>query len=503
LGAMRRDPIELVLPPSLDTARAVELLGERLTLQPGRASTEDRVLLDSFDGRLRGEGLRAEAANGELALFEPGAPVRRVSVRRGANRYLVEDLPDGVVRDRLAPVLGPRALLPRARVRISVLPLAMIDGDEKTVARLTVVRPEVVGAGGLSPRLLVRPVLGYDKAYKQVVRTLRDSLGFDAADVSLFDAAVRASGGKPGGINSKPKVELDGAARSDTAAGLVLGALADIAAANLQGAIDDLDSEFLHDLRVSIRRARSVLREMKGVHPVAARAHLREELKWAQSVTGPVRDLDVQLLGWEALTRGLARPGDLEALRAVLARRRDAEQVKLRRALRSKRFAAMLDAWRALASTPPPVDEDPERPEAAAPIRELAGRRIRKVRRAMLRDGRAISDDSPPEALHDLRKRGKELRYLLELFGAPFDQSRVKPLVSELKGLQDVLGRFQDGTAHVAFLRGLAEELAGEPSGPAALMALGSVLDAVEADQRTARGEFAEAFAAFAAAKRP
>ena len=494
---MAPDPIELVLPAGLDPARAVELLGERLTLKAGRACKQDRLLLDTFDGRLRAAGLRAEAVDGEIVLYEPGAPVRRAAARR-AKRYLASELPDGVVKARVAGVLGPRALLPRARVRSAVQPLAVVDGDAKTVVRLVIERSEVVDGGELSPRLVIRPVLGYDKAYARAVRTARDQLGFEAAEMTLFDDAVRAAGGRPSGIKSKPKVELDGDVRADDAAALVLEALAEIAATNLPGAIDDLDSEFLHDLRVSIRRARSVLRELKGVHPPEARAHVRDELKWAQAVTGAVRDLDVQLLGWDELTAGMGRPGDLEALRAVLERRRDAEQAKLRRALRSKRFAAALEAWRSLAETPPPVGDDPDRPDAATPIAKLARRRIRKVHGRIIRDGKAIGDDSPPEALHDLRKRGKELRYLLELFGSPFPREVVKPMVSSLKDLQDVLGRFQDRAVQTETLRGLGDELAAEPGGPAALIALGPALEALLADQRAAREQFAERFDRFA-----
>ena len=55
----------------------------------------------------------------------------------------------------------------------------------------------------------------------------------------------------------------------------------------------------------------------------------------------------------------------------------------------------------------------------------------------MVRDGGRIDDGSPAEDLHELRKRGKELRYLLELFGSPFPKAVVKPLVSTLKDLQD------------------------------------------------------------------
>ena len=119
----------------------------------------------------------------------------------------------------------------------------------------------------------------------------------------------------------------------------------------------------------------------------------------------------------------------------------------------------------------------------------------------MVRDGSAIDDDSPAEALHDLRKRGKELRYLLELFGGLFEPKVVKPMVKALKELQDVLGRFQDGAVESDMLRDLRDELAGEPGGPAALIALGPALDALVAGQQDARDDFAGRFAAFAAPK--
>ena len=105
----------------------------------------------------------------------------------------------------------------------------------------------------------------------------------------------------------------------------------------------------------------------------------------------------------------------------------------------------------------------------------------------MVRDGSAIDDDSPAEALHDLRKRGKELRYLLEMFGGLFEPKVVKPMVKTLKDLQDVLGDFQDAAVESEMLRGLRDELAAEPGGPAALIALGPVLDALVAGQQDAR----------------
>jgi hypothetical protein len=51
-----------------------------------------------------------------------------------------------------------------------------------------------------------------------------------------------------------------------------------------------------------------------------------------------------------------------------------------------------------------------------------------------------------------------------------------------------------------SYLRGLAGELAKTTGGPAALLALGVLVDRLDAGQREARDAFAERFDAFAAA---
>ena len=501
---MTSAPIDLLLPASEDRPTTLALLGERLELAPGRERALDRVLLDSFDGRLRAEGLTVERPAGRsggsaIALHEPGSPVRRAEVER-APRYLLAELPAGPVRDRLTAVLEERALLPAVRVRSVVQPLAVLNGDAKTVVRLVVEHPEaIVGSRrrvALAPRLSVQPVLGYDADHERALRVLRDGLGLEPAERSLFDEAVLAAGGRPEGVSTKPRIKLAPGTRADAAAAVVLTRLLEIAEANVPGTLEDLDTEFLHDLRVSIRRARSVLRELKAVHDPQARTHLRDELKWAQALTGPVRDLDVQLLEWDELVAPLPpdRAAELEPLRTLLARRRARELTRLRRGLRGARFSGALAAWRALAE----ADGGEDAPDAAAPIDAVAGHRIRSIYRRMVRDGRRIDDDTPAEALHELRKRGKELRYLLELFGSPFPGKVVKPMVSTLKDLQEVLGRFQDRAVQTEVLREVRDELAAEPGGPAALIALGPALDALLADQQAARDQFAERFDRFA-----
>ncbi len=496
-----------MVPATLDAAGLTELLCDRLDVTTGRPRTRDRELLDTFDGRLRATGLAAERSVGRgdaraITLREPGAPLREAQVAV-AKRYLAEELPGGPLRDRLAPALGVRALLPLVRVRSRTRSLDVLNRDAKTVVRMELEDAEVVGNGGapLAPRLRVQPVLGYDKAFERTARVLTTDLGLVAAEAPLLDQALAAVGGRARGPSSTAALELARGTRADEAGGRVLMRLAAIADQNVPGTLADLDTEFLHDLRVSVRRARSVLRELRGVFPPAERAHLRAELRWVQALTGPVRDLDVQLLEWDELTASLSpeRRADVALLHDLLSQRRATEFRALGRGLRSRRFAYAMNDWRLLAGLAPAPASAPERPLAGLAIEAVAGDRIRSVHRRMVRDGRGIDDDSPPEALHDLRKRGKELRYLLELFGTLFPRSVVKPMVSALKGLQDVLGRFQDRAIQADLLRGLGRELAASEGGPDALMALGLVMEALHADQGAARARFAERFELFAA----
>jgi CHAD domain-containing protein len=117
----------------------------------------------------------------------------------------------------------------------------------------------------------------------------------------------------------------------------------------------------------------------------------------------------------------------------------------------------------------------------------------------MVKMGNAIDADSPHEALHDLRKKGKELRYLLEFFASLYPSSVVKPMVTTLKALQDVLGRFQDREVQADRMRSLGDEVAALDGGAAALMAMGVLVQRLSDEQAEARAHFAETFAGFSA----
>ena len=80
----------------------------------------------------------------------------------------------------------------------------------------------------------------------------------------------------------------------------VFARLLEVIAENLPGTLEDVDTEFLHDLRVAVRRTRSLQRQFKTVYPERLQ-HFRDEFKRIQQVTGDLRDLDVYLLDFDDL----------------------------------------------------------------------------------------------------------------------------------------------------------------------------------------------------------
>jgi CHAD domain-containing protein len=139
----------------------------------------------------------------------------------------------------------------------------------------------------------------------------------------------------------------------------------------------------------------------------------------------------------------------------------------------------------------------PDAGERPMSVGELTACSISRAGRRVLRAGAGIRADSPAADLHALRKRCKELRYALEVFSPVLEKSLRKQVVTDLKGLQDVLGRFQDAEVQLRVLRGFAETETGEATAEAAL-AVGELIGHLAGVQEAAHRELDASFARFA-----
>jgi CHAD domain-containing protein len=514
--------------PLLTTVREFILVGDergpqadvpriddpRFSMTAGRKSpTLSRTWLDTFDWRLFRAGLTLEllsergtselvltGRDGELVATELTTSSSSLPARSGQRiRWpsLIEDLPVGPLRERLAPVVGVRALLPVTKATSVRHELRALNSDEKTVAVLTVDQMSIASPQHGQPpaRVTVIPLRGYQAQASKLADLLENSEGVAPATQSPFEAALAAAGRRPGDYTSKIDVQLSEEMPVVLALATVLQRLFSAVEVNLSGTIGDIDTEFLHDLRVAVRRTRSVLKTAQSVLPASFIAHYRPEFKWLGDLTTPTRDLDVYLLGYPSMAARLvaATPHELTPFRLHLEQQRAVAYRQLARGLRSARFRSLASSWRhdldnLLAS--------PGRKPVTGPF---AGRRTGKKHQQVLTAGSVIGPTSPPQSLHDLRKQCKELRYLLEVFASLHDPAEQWRAVNELKSLQDCLGEFQDTEVQITELRAFATQMMAAGSAPAeTLLAMGEIAATLAVRQGKARAEFAGRFAEFA-----
>jgi CHAD domain-containing protein len=192
------------------------------------------------------------------------------------------------------------------------------------------------------------------------------------------------------------------------------------------------DPEDLHQMRVSVRRLRAVLKSAPESVPDSAK--LRVELGWLGGALGPVRDLDVLIDRLRAESDDF--PDDERAVATTLldglVDERVAARQRLTSALNSSRYRTLLNYLAQAANSE--VDDTPQ-----PALMDLVRAPYRKLRKAV----RALPADPPDEQLHRLRILGKRLRYAAELV-RPITGKRLKELVRASKELQEVLGEHQD-----------------------------------------------------------
>ncbi len=472
----------------------------------GSARTRRVTYLDTFDFRLheRGLVLTGDASRWELRHLASDELVARGPGRCEAPCTFAEELSAGPLRDRLERLAGIRALLPIARIESHVEPLRVCNDDEKTVARLAIEDARVVGrrdAASLGRWLRVRAVRGYDRDAGRLVAIAREA-GAVAGDGSSpaehpFLLAARAAGRAPGRA-AELILSPDAPARAAVAA--VLRGHLETVRRNERGVIADIDTEFLHDLRVALRKMRSILGQVRGVLPQDEVDRLRAALGTAARVTGPLRDVDVHLLGRaavESLLPDVLRPGLSAFFDEVAAGRRTALEA-VRTELRSERWADLLARsesllQRAIAPGDGEVLADTE--WSAAPVSRVARRTLRRLLRKVLEDGARIDAATPDARLHDLRIRCKKLRYALEAFGSLLPGEDRSAMTRQLKGLQSVLGTFNDLCVQGEVLRERLERI--EPGEVALAAALGGLATALDGQRGEVRRRYQNAFDQF------
>jgi CHAD domain-containing protein len=229
-----------------------------------------------------------------------------------------------------------------------------------------------------------------------------------------------------------------GAAVEDAFRTVVRAALTQVEA-NASGVLHSADLEFVHQMRVGMRRFRSSLIAFRAAVPQEMSAGIWLELRDAARALGTTRDWDVlcQRIAAAGRTRFPERDS-LEALTRHVLLRRAASLRKARKAIdagalqRAERWLER-GPWRSV--IPAEV--------LGSPVAPLARRALKRLKRKALECGKDVAA-LPGDARHQLRVRIKRLRYACEFFASLYAHRRTKMFIRRLEQLQDTLGELND-----------------------------------------------------------
>ncbi|WP_119066193.1 CHAD domain-containing protein [Rubrobacter indicoceani] len=242
----------------------------------------------------------------------------------------------------------------------------------------------------------------------------------------------------------------------------------------------------LHDMRVASRRMRAAIKLFGVALPTRAR-HFDGELRWVATFLGEVRDLDVQLSQIEAwASESDGAPGAFKELRRTLEVERDAARRKMLLSLESSRYGRFLELYSGFLRRGP----SPGPLAGHIPVTKSGAGIISRAYRKFRKHGDRVADNSPVEAYHSLRKRGKRLRYALE-FLTPVYGGPAEKMVATLKTVQDVLGDHQDAAVAAGQLSDLAPaSRRGRSLAPRTYFIMGKLAARYEAEMSGAEERF-------------
>ena len=204
------------------------------------------------------------------------------------------------------------------------------------------------------------------------------------------------------------------------------------------------DVEGFHQLRVAFRKLRALYWAYSPYLGEDATAQATEEFKRLAAVAGATRDWDI---AGDLLIAAQESGASIELLVARRAKRAQAV-LHSQAMIRSDDVEAFLtDSLLRAQTTLPSRCND-------LPIRAFAEKRVRLAQRALQKRSRraARSETTHEGDLHDVRKAGKKLRYLLEFFQPVIKGARART-IKELTSVQNELGQFNDIAASETLIR--------------------------------------------------
>lgn len=451
------------------------------------------ALLDTVDGRVRRAGgrlTRAGASEASDVTWQPRGR-REVAARLSRPPSFAWDLPDGPLRQTLAPVIGARRLLAQADAEKHGSLLEVLDDRGKIVARVRIESGRVRSSAARSawqplPTIVTLTSLrGYDDVYARLVPVIESRPGVTSCPEGFHGFVLRHAGAPEPGILSLPQLDLPPTVRADVGACQIHRALLGLLLANEPGLRANVDTEFLHDFRVAVRRTRSLLGQLKDVFSAEAVERFSAEFSWLGRLTNAARDLDVLVLTLREHEPDLSGD-DRNALMVFLSTAQEREHHTLIDALESDRYRRLIADWQLFLEQP--AEAGPDARNGGLPLTAVISRRAWRLSKRIAAITDTVDEHTPAPDLHAVRVDAKKLRYLIDVAPAFYDAADLDRILGALKKLQRALGDFNDADVQEARLLEAGRAWAADGASSGALLTLGRLAERCRSRRESLRG---------------
>ena len=494
----------------LSTTASVELLPENILnflslgwkLKALGSSNERREYYDTFEWQAFEKGIIIVKKKRTLFLadLKTGMETASLPFPGDPSFFFSEALTPCKLKEKLCSCSKIRAFMKLCSVDALVRSYRILDENEKTIAILTSESLRIVDHHVREPFthfFALSAYRGYEDEIAYIEKSLMNNKDIDhiLEFRELFKVMMCAAKHNVQDYSSKISLTLDPNAPIHESARRLLQFTFSVLRLNEAGIKKNIDSEFLHDYRVAIRRTRSILKQLKGVFDADETAYYLNLFRDLGKRTNELRDRDVYLLQQTNYFNSLPpflQPSLTLFFDNIAVSQRTLHK-QFSRYLSSGTYKSFVKEWEAYlnrSSHPEPE----QAPNALLSTISVARETIKKASKKVIHHGRIISQETTDEELHALRIDCKKLRYLLEFFVSIFPHQSISPVILQLKELQNNLGDFVDFTVQLRFLH---EQLALMPADKLLAAATGGLMAILFQKQEEARFKFHKTFRSF------
>lgn len=441
-----------LLKSTIENSELVTTIGSDFHVEIEPSSASELTLYDDFDADLWKANLMLCRSDKHLFQLTRGADGMG-EVRAPAKARFWWDFPDSEVKRHLKKKIGLRAVIPVASLKLVSSNFSLRNSDDKMIARGQLLQSVTNDCS--KHYLILQQMRGYKKCFLRAKKLLRPVFEREVPEFGLQTMFIEQNLATVKKVTDQA-LHLSPDMPTELAVRAMATEMIDQATLHVDGIVSDIDSVFLHQFRVSVRKLRSLISLLKKSLPPSTVEVIAAKLSAIAGRTSRLRDLDVFLLDknhYREMLPDMHEAG-LNELYVLVEKQRQQEKNRVARYFLSTQYLRDITTCKAELSETPTF----ETPMSQKPVLSVARSLLIKRYKEIHSMSAQLNAESVDEDVHEIRKEFKKLRYLIEFFIDLLPGKRTARLINRLKKLQITLGQFNDYCVQIEFLTSVSDD---------------------------------------------